>query len=269
MAVGAILIIALAAGLVGARLAGSPDPNATDVAAATENLTSPTTIGATEQSTEPARTPVVDDAAFDTVALVAADVEAAASDGVPLDADGLAALAGQIDRLASAIDGVFPEGPGDALRAAGAALMSISDVPTAPPVTGFAPFVLQYPVPGHDITDGFGTIRGDDVHHGIDIGAPLGTPILAAADGVVLEAGLLRDAAGNGVILQHEGGWETRYFHMASPDLPVKPGDEVVAGQEIGTVGSTGLSTGPHLHFEIVFGPLRMDPENGFTYIGR
>jgi murein DD-endopeptidase MepM/ murein hydrolase activator NlpD len=147
--------------------------------------------------------------------------------------------------------------------------MTGPDAPVPAPVTGFGPFVLQYPLPGHSVTDPFGTIRGDGVHHGIDIGAPAETPILAAADGVVYQSGWLDGGAGNGVILRHEGGWETRYFHMVSANLPVATGETVLAGQVIGHVGSTGNSTGPHLHFEIVLGPVRMDPERGFTYIGR
>jgi len=92
---------------------------------------------------------------------------------------------------------------------------------------------------------------------------------VAAADGVVLQAGWLDEAAGNGVIISHDYDWETRYFHMISPDLPVRAGDRVVAGQVIGNVGSTGESTGPHLHFETVFGPIRLDPAGWFTYTDR
>jgi murein DD-endopeptidase MepM/ murein hydrolase activator NlpD len=217
--------------------------------------------------------------ALDAAVRIAADLEAMANAGLPSGPDGLETLVGVIDRLAGAIDAAFPglaelgvtgpDGPGDALRAAGAALLAGSDVPTPVPVTGFGPFVLQYPVPGGFVTDSFGTDRGDSVHHGIDIGAPAHTPILAAADGVVHRSGWLDAGAGNGVILRHEGGWETRYFHMVSADLPVATGERVLAGQVIGNVGSTGNSSGPHLHFEIVYGPVRMDPEHGFTYIGR
>jgi len=114
----------------------------------------------------------------------------------------------------------------------------------------------------------FGTTRSDGFHEGIDIGAPAWTPILAADDGVVVQAGWLGAGAGNGVILRHQQGWETRYFHMVSADIPVAEGEAVLAGQVIGNVGSTGESTGPHLHFEIVFGPIRIDP-GGLTYIGR
>ena len=94
-------------------------------------------------------------------------------------------------------------------------------------------------------------------------------PDRTSVDGVVLQAGWLDDLAGNGIILRHEQGWETRYFHMQSADLPVTVGDTVVAGQVIGAVGSTGSSTGPHLHFEIVYGPVRLDPMSGFVYLGR
>jgi murein DD-endopeptidase MepM/ murein hydrolase activator NlpD len=176
-----------------------------------------------------------------------------------------ARLAADLEALASG----GPSGPDEAMQEGGEALLVVSDVAVPVPVTGFGPFVLRYPLPGHSVTDSFGTRRGDKFHQGIDIGAPAWTPILAAADGVVLQAGRLADGAGNGVILRHDQGWETRYFHMVSADLPVATGDSVLAGQVIGNVGSTGDSTGPHLHFEVVYGPIKMDPEAGFTYIGR
>ena len=175
-----------------------------------------------------------------------------------------ARLAADLEAVAS---GGPASGPEDALRAAGAELMAVSDIAVPVPGAGFGPFVLRDPLPGHSVTDSFGTRRDDTFHGGIDIGAPAGTPILAAADGVVLQSGWLDGGAGNGVILLHEQGWETRYFHMVSADLPVATGDSVLAGQVIGNVGSTGDSTGPHLHFEVVYGPIRMDPERGFTYI--
>jgi murein DD-endopeptidase MepM/ murein hydrolase activator NlpD len=217
--------------------------------------------------------------ALDVAAGIATDLEASARGGLLVGPDGVEALVGAIDRLAVAIDAAFPglaelgiagpEGPGDALRAAGAALLAALDAPVSAPVTGFGPFVLRYPLPGYSVTDPFGTTRGDGFHGGIDIGAPAWTPILAAADGVVLQAGWLGDEAGYGIILGHEQGWETRYFHMVTADLPVAPEETVLAGEVIGYVGSTGYSTGPHLHFEIVFGPIRLDPSGAFTYIGR
>ena len=87
------------------------------------------------------------------------------------------------------------------------------------------------------------------VHHdGIDIIAEKGTPVLAAARGKVLTAEF--DAQrGNYVVIAHEGGYSTLYAHMA--ELNVAAGALVETGDEIGTVGSTGLSTGPHLHLEL------------------
>lgn len=216
-------------------------------------------------------------AALDTASLVAADLEEVARAGTPSGPAEMDLLLGAIYRLAGALDDAFPglaevgiagpTGPGGALRAAGDALTSAPEVPAATSVTGFGPFILQHPTPGRSVTNPFGTTRGESVHNGIDFGAPSGTPILAAADGIVERAGWLDEAAGNGIILRHGGGWETRYFHMLTADLPVSVGDQVLAGDVIGEVGSTGLSTGPHLHFEIVFGPIRLDPQStNFAY---
>lgn len=88
-----------------------------------------------------------------------------------------------------------------------------------------------------------------DEHTGIDIASKNGTPIKAAADGVVIKAE--RNAAGNGIycIVDHGNGYATLYSHCS--DLLVAEGDKVEKGQEIALVGSTGNSTGPHLHFEL------------------
>lgn len=104
-----------------------------------------------------------------------------------------------------------------------------------------------FPVSG-TITSGFGT-RGGRMHEGIDIGAPMGTPIKAANGGVVTFAGTAGDY-GNLVILAHPDlGLESRYAHMSRILVPV--GAAVERGTVIGRVGSTGRSTGPHVHFEI------------------
>ena len=90
--------------------------------------------------------------------------------------------------------------------------------------------------------------QGGTFHTGIDIPAERGTPVLAADDGVVTEAGF--DAGrGNYLAVDHGGGMETVYAHCQS--LSVKTGDTVAAGQEIAAVGATGMATGPHLHFEV------------------
>lgn len=85
-------------------------------------------------------------------------------------------------------------------------------------------------------------------HAGIDLGAAAGTPVQAAAEGVVSFAGW-RGGYGNVVIIDHADGLQTFYAHQQ--DLDVSAGDHVAAGTVLGRVGSTGNSTGPHLHFEV------------------
>lgn len=96
-------------------------------------------------------------------------------------------------------------------------------------------------------TSGFGP-RWGSWHHGIDIGAPFGTPIRSVMDGVVVNAGPA-SGFGNWVVIQHANGEKTVYGHMQSYFVAV--GQHVSAGQVIALVGSEGQSTGPHLHFEI------------------
>ena len=97
-------------------------------------------------------------------------------------------------------------------------------------------------------TSGFGW-RWGKIHAGIDIAAPIGTPILAAASGTVEYATWNDGGYGNMIDIRHADGTITRYAHMN--DLYVKEGQTVSQGQTIGAMGSTGFSTGPHLHFEI------------------
>ena len=98
---------------------------------------------------------------------------------------------------------------------------------------------------------------GDDFHIGNDLAAAQGTPVLAAADGVVRMAGSHK-SYGNYLRILHADGDETLYAHMQY--LFVKAGECVTAGQILGTVGETGNATGPHLHFEILHHGLRYDP---------
>jgi murein DD-endopeptidase MepM/ murein hydrolase activator NlpD len=86
------------------------------------------------------------------------------------------------------------------------------------------------------------------MHQGIDYGAPTGTPIVAATDGVIAFAGW-HGGHGNYVRINHSGGMATGYGHMSR--IIARAGQRVQMGQLIGYVGSTGLSTGPHLHYEL------------------
>lgn len=106
-------------------------------------------------------------------------------------------------------------------------------------------------------TSGFG-YRWGALHAGIDLAAPIGTPIYAASDGVVIDAG---PTAGYGawVKLRHSDGTVTLYGHCNTWDVQI--GQRVFAGDQIATVGNRGNSTGPHLHFEVLLGGTnRTDP---------
>ena len=123
-----------------------------------------------------------------------------------------------------------------------------------------------WPVHGR-ITSSFGEVRfsassgGTRPHMGIDISAPTGTPIVAPADGIVLSAG--REAEyGLLICVDHGHGYTTMYGHLK--EIRVKPGDRVKAGQMLGTVGTTGYTTGPHLHYEV---RIHGRPVNPFSYL--
>lgn len=119
---------------------------------------------------------------------------------------------------------------------------------------------LCWPLPGHTyISCHFGEMDafGNAGHRGTDIPAPEGTPILAAHSGTVLVSGW-NDSYGNRVLLDNGAGLSTRYAHMTQ--TAVTAGEAVTAGQVIGYVGSTGDSTGNHLHFEVMQGGVRVNP---------
>ncbi len=128
----------------------------------------------------------------------------------------------------------------------------------APP-SGDGPFV--WPCNGR-IASGFGNrthpISGTSrMHTGVDLSCGNGTPIGAAGDGVVAEAGW-QGGYGNAVVIDHGNGLATLYGHQSS--LAVSPGQRVSTGQTIGYVGSTGYSTGPHLHWEVWVNGTPVDP---------
>jgi murein DD-endopeptidase MepM/ murein hydrolase activator NlpD len=104
-------------------------------------------------------------------------------------------------------------------------------------------------------------------HSGADLGAPLGAPVVAAADGEVVAAGWL-GGYGNTIIIQHRNFRQTLYAHLS--EIMVQPGQNITRGSVIGLVGSTGRSTGPHLHFEsrlsTVDGWTAVDPSQDLQY---
>ena len=109
---------------------------------------------------------------------------------------------------------------------------------------------LLYPVPGVEINSPMG-MRWGRMHNGVDMAADFGTPILAAMDGVITRVDFDPGGYGNFITIKHNDGniSETLYGHMESTNVTV--GQEVKAGHPIGAMGSTGGSTGPHLHFEV------------------
>ena len=114
----------------------------------------------------------------------------------------------------------------------------------------------------YKVTTSFGLWRdystgASERHNGIDMACPAGTPVYASGAGVVLYAGFLQ-LTGNTVLIEHGLGVKTWYYHMRA--LYVETGDTVARGEQIGEVGTTGLSTGNHLHFAISVGRVYTDP---------
>jgi murein DD-endopeptidase MepM/ murein hydrolase activator NlpD len=130
-------------------------------------------------------------------------------------------------------------------------LRILSSTPTLAPVEGY-------------LSDGFGWRRDPftgvrEFHRGLDIVAPTGTPVMAPADGLVTAAGRM-SGYGKTVHLSHGAGLGSRFGHLS--EILVKPGQRVRRGDVIGRVGSTGRSTGPHLHYEIFRAGRPVDPRS-------
>jgi murein DD-endopeptidase MepM/ murein hydrolase activator NlpD len=129
---------------------------------------------------------------------------------------------------------------------------------------------LAYPVSDPNISSRFGQ-RVDPfngrraMHSGVDFRAPTGTPVLATGDGKVTKAGR-KGGYGKVVIIQHNNGLVTRYAHLSK--ITVKVGQDVTMGEPVGKVGSTGRSTGPHLHYEVRSSGKAHDPSR-FMSAGR
>lgn len=121
----------------------------------------------------------------------------------------------------------------------------------------------KVPIPRPRITTFFGTRRSYNggpfrsYHEGLDYGAPVGTPVYAPADGVVAIAEPLK-VRGNSIVINHGMNVCSGYWHLAK--IGVKAGQAVKAGELLGYVGTTGLSTGPHLHYEIRVQGIPVDP---------
>lgn len=132
---------------------------------------------------------------------------------------------------------------------------------------GYSGFI--WPTRGaYSLSSGYGyrsaSISGWGYHGGIDIirggGSSAGTPVIAAASGTVITAYAGSTGYGNTVLIDHGNGYQTRYGHMLWGSITVYPGQHVYQGQQIGQIGSTGNSTGPHLHFEILKNGSKVNP---------
>lgn len=144
-------------------------------------------------------------------------------------------------------------------------------LPERPPVTAVAepagpltrPLTFEEPVRGFAINSRFGMRRlggepGARMHKGVDIAAPQGTSVYSSAEGEIVRIGHQPEGYGNFIEMRHPNGMTTMYAHLSRID--VASGDRVLAGERIGLVGSTGYSTGPHLHFEVRRGGSQVNP---------
>jgi len=137
---------------------------------------------------------------------------------------------------------------------------SVGKIDSALFATGFT-----RPVKGGKVTGVFGSQRilngkPKSPHDGFDIAAPKGTPVYAMADGVVIIAGNNFYYNGNFILIDHGLNLSSIYLHLNK--MFVKEGDRVRKGEKIGEIGTTGRSTGPHLHWSVRWGKKRIDPES-------
>ena len=127
-------------------------------------------------------------------------------------------------------------------------------------------FLVRRPVRGENVrlTSGFGLRRHplsltNKMHYGVDWATAHGTPIMAAGNGIIEEVGA-KGEYGNYIRVRHANGYKTAYGHMSQYAAGVGPGVRVRQGQIIGYVGSTGLSSGPHVHFEVLVNGVHVNP---------
>jgi len=118
------------------------------------------------------------------------------------------------------------------------------------------------PLSGGAYSSGYGRRRDPftgriEPHYGVDFNGPTGLPVYAAADGVVIHAER-EPAYGNAIVIDHGHGYKTLYAHLSR--IAVRKGDRVERGETIGALGNTGRSTGPHLHYEVIYQNRNLDP---------
>lgn len=151
--------------------------------------------------------------------------------------------------------------------------------PDQPPIANVEPILLEveavimdppsiWPVSTRQISSGFGMrmhpeLKEKRFHRGVDIRADFGTPVVASEDGVVIEASY-GNKKGYYVEIQHDETYTTRYWHLQ--EYMVKVGQKVSRGEVIAKVGSSGYSTGPHLHYEVIKDGKAVDPGD---YLGQ
>lgn len=181
-------------------------------------------------------------------------------------------------RRLSEISGVTPEeadnphaagGPSILLDAAGIAAIELRAAQLEAELKAYEAVLTEraripsiWPVEGGEVTDTFGGRRnpfggGHEFHSGQDIGAPRGTPVYATASGVATLAGT-QNGYGQIVVIDHDNGLTTRYGHLSK--IVATLGQEIKRGDLIGEVGSTGRSTGPHLHYEVRINDVAVNP---------
>ncbi|HRO02367.1 MAG TPA: peptidoglycan DD-metalloendopeptidase family protein, partial [Terricaulis sp.] len=139
-------------------------------------------------------------------------------------------------------------------------------------------FLMRTPINGARLSSGYGMRRHpilgySRMHRGTDFAAPTGTPILAAGQGTIVRAGPF-SSYGNYIRIRHGDGYETSYAHLSRFARGIRAGASVRQGQVIGYVGTTGRSTGPHLHYEVMrrgqqINPMTLRVANGRNLEGR
>lgn len=133
--------------------------------------------------------------------------------------------------------------------------------------------LMKTPIDGARMSSGYGMRRHPvlgygKMHKGIDFAAPTGTPIYAAGEGKIVKAGRF-SSYGNYVRIRHRGDLDTAYAHLSKFASGIKPGMRVKQGQIIGYVGTTGRSTGPHLHYEVLVASKQVNPRGINLPIGQ